>query len=256
MSSVVCFTALPGIGEVEPGADLAAIAVEAMQRAGTTIRPGDVLVVAQKVVSKAEGRQVDLASVVPSSQALQLAAATGKDPRLVQLVLDESSEVLRVARNVIIARHRRGFVMANAGIDRSNVGPGAARRECVLLLPVDPDASASSLRQALHARLGVAPGVIVSDSFGRPWRNGTTNVALGAAGLGALHDRRGERDRDGRVLEMTQVACADALAAGAALVMGEGAEGTPMVLVRGWSVEVPERDASALVRPIAEDLFR
>jgi coenzyme F420-0:L-glutamate ligase/coenzyme F420-1:gamma-L-glutamate ligase len=256
MSAVVSFTALPGIGEVAPGADLAAIAADALVRAGTTIRPRDVLVVAQKIVSKAEDRHVRLASVVPSARALQLAAATGKDPRLVQLVLDESSEVLRVARNVLIVRHRRGFVMANAGIDRSNVGPAAAGDERVLLLPVDPDASASRLRDALHVRFGVAPGVIVSDSFGRPWRNGTTNVALGSAGLPSLLDRRGELDRDGRMLEVTQVACADALAAGAGLVMGEGAEGTPMVLVHGWSANGLARDASALIRPVAEDLFR
>jgi len=256
MGSTISFTALPGIAEVAPGADLAAIVAESLELAGLSIQPGDVLVVAQKIVSKAEGRHVDLASVVPSVQALDLASVTRKDPRLVQLVLDESEEVVRAVRDVLIVRHRRGFVMANAGIDRSNAGSRDAGREIVVLLPQDPDASARRLREALRARLGVAPGVIVSDSFGRPWRNGSVNIALGAAGLASLVDRRGERDRDGRVLEATEVACADALAAGAGLAMGEGGEGTPVVLVRGWSVFAVESDGSALVRPLAEDLFK
>jgi coenzyme F420-0:L-glutamate ligase / coenzyme F420-1:gamma-L-glutamate ligase len=220
------------------------------------LQPGDILVVAQKIVSKAEGRHVDLATVAPSARALELATATRKDPRLVQLVLDESGEVLRAVPNVLIVRHRCGYIMANAGIDRSNSGPRGAGQEIVVLLPVDPDASASRLRQALGARLGIEPGVIVSDSFGRPWRNGSVNVALGAAGLASLVDRRGEKDRDGRVLEATEVACADALAAGAGLAMGEGAEGTPMVLVRGWSAAAGERNGGALIRPPAEDLFQ
>ncbi|MCC7198445.1 MAG: coenzyme F420-0:L-glutamate ligase [Gammaproteobacteria bacterium] len=256
MGATVSFTALPGIGEVTAGTDLAAVVAESLLRAGMTLQPGDILVVAQKVVSKAEGRHVDLATVTPSAQALELAAVTRKDPRLVQLVLDESSDVLRAVPNVLVVRHRCGFVMANAGIDRSNSGPRAAGQEIVVLLPREPDASASGLREALRMRLGVAPGVIISDSFGRPWRNGSVNVALGVAGLASLVDRRGEKDRDGRVLEATEVAYADALAAGAGLVMGEGGEGTPMVLVRGWSVAASEHNGGALIRPLAEDLFQ
>ncbi len=256
MGATVSFTALPGIGEVAAGADLAAVVADSLLRAGMALQPGDVLVVAQKVVSKAEGRHVDLATVSPSARARELGTVTRKDPRLVQLVLDESSEVLRAVPNVLIVRHRCGFVMANAGIDRSNTGPRAAGQEIVVLLPRDPDASASRLREALRGRLGIAPGVIVSDSFGRPWRNGSVNVALGAAGVASLVDRRGEADRDGRVLEATEVAYADALAAGAGLVMGEGGEGTPMVLVRGWSVAASEHDGSALIRPLAGDLFQ
>lgn len=255
MATALHIIALPGIGEVPAGADLAAMASEALQRAGLTLEVRDLLVVAQKIVSKAEGRIVDLASVRPSPRAIELAARTRKDARLVELVLAESTEVLRARPQVLIVRHRLGFVMANAGIDRSNVPAGASGAEVALLLPRDPDASAAALRDALQARLGVAPGVIVSDSFGRPWRLGSTNIALGAAGLAALVDHRGETDRNGRTLEVTQVAAADALAGAAGLVMGEGAEGTPMVLVRGWGSTAPHLGAAALIRPALEDLF-
>jgi coenzyme F420-0:L-glutamate ligase/coenzyme F420-1:gamma-L-glutamate ligase len=212
-------------------------------------------VFAQKVVSKAEGRFRDLADTVPSIRAQEIAALCGKDPRLVELVLQESSEVVRVAPNVLITRHRCGYVMANAGIDRSNTGaaPDAAT---VLLLPEDPDASARALRDRLAAHSGVAPGVIVSDSFGRPWRLGTVNVALGVCGLPAVVDQRGGRDRDGRTLLVTQVAVADAIAAGAGLALGEATEGTPMVHVRGFASHAACGDGRALVRPDHEDLFR
>lgn len=245
---------LPGIGEVRAGDGLVTIIAAALDRAGLTLQPGDVLVVAQKVVSKSEGRVVDLAAVQPSARALELAAATGKDARFVEVVLAESSAVLRARPGVLIVRHRLGYVMANAGIDRSNV-PRDAAAEPVLLLPHDPDASAAALRADLQARLGIAPGVVVSDSFGRPWRLGTVNIALGAAGVPALFDRRGEADREGRTLEVTQVACADALAAAAGLVMGEGGEGTPVVLVRGWRSPAAARPAVDLIRPADEDLF-
>ena len=216
---------------------------------------GDLLVVAQKIISKAEGRYVDLASVTPQGRALELAAITGKDARLIELILAESTGVLRAKRDVLIVRHRLGFVMANAGIDRSNTGGGAAA-ERVLLLPEDPEGSATALRADLARRCGVAPGLIISDSFGRPWRKGVVNIALGAAGVAALVNRRGEADRGGRRLEVTEVALGDALAAAAGVLMGEAAEGTPAVHIRGLKVTAPAIPASALIRPLEEDLFR
>jgi coenzyme F420-0:L-glutamate ligase/coenzyme F420-1:gamma-L-glutamate ligase len=206
------------------------------------------------VVSKAEGRYVELDSVTPGARALELAALTGKNARLVELVLAESTEVLRARPDVLIVRHRLGFVMANAGIDRSNLAPGAGER--VLLLPLDPDASAQTLRASLAQRLGSACGLIISDSFGRPWRRGVVNVAIGAAGVPSLLNRRGEADRAGRRLEVTEVALADALAAAAGLLMGEAAESTPAVLVRGARLTGAEQPARELLRPLAEDLFR
>jgi coenzyme F420-0:L-glutamate ligase/coenzyme F420-1:gamma-L-glutamate ligase len=243
---------LSGIGEVQPGDDLSEVLSAAIRRTGAVLTPGDVLVVAQKVVSKADNRYVDLESVQVSPEAERLASLTRKDPRLVQLVVSESTEVLRAKRDVLIVRHRLGYVMANAGIDRSNVG-GQNR---VLLLPENPDASAAHLRANLASTLGVELGVVISDSFGRPWRKGVTNVALGAAGLPALIDRRGEADRNGRRLEVTEVAFADLVASAAGLVMGEGAEGVPAALLKGlkWSAEAS--NASALLRPLQEDLFR
>ncbi|HEY2590169.1 MAG TPA: coenzyme F420-0:L-glutamate ligase [Steroidobacteraceae bacterium] len=255
----VSFNALAGIPEIEAGADLASCIADALQASGCVLHDRDVLVVAQKIVSKAEGRTVDLATVVPSSEARRLAEATRKDPRVVEVILGESEEIVRAVPNVLIVRHRLGFVMANAGVDRSNVPParaGDAVRERVLLLPRDPDGSAAVLRESLTRRLGVSVGVIVSDSFGRPWRRGVLNVALGSAGIPSLIDRRGERDREGRALEVTEVAFADAIAAGAALAMGEAAEGTPVVLVRGLDWQAAASGAGVLRRPKSEDLFR
>ena len=247
-------TALRDIPEVLPGSDLAALLAQALARDSLTILASDVLVIAQKVVSKAEGRYVLLADVVPGARARELAAVTGKDERLVELILAESTEVLRAQRGLLIVRHRLGLVMANAGIDRSNVAAGAHER--VLLLPQDPEASAAALRAALAQRAGVACGLIISDSFGRPWRRGVVNVAIGAAGVTALLDRRGVPDRAGRPLEVTEVALADALAAAAGLVLGEAAEGTPAVLVRGFKCHAATNPATTLIRPLAEDLFR
>jgi coenzyme F420-0:L-glutamate ligase/coenzyme F420-1:gamma-L-glutamate ligase len=254
-SAALEFHALAHVPEVTAGADLAALVASALDRAALELRADDVVVVAQKVVSKAEGRWRKLDEVLPGAEAVAVAARCGKDARLVELVLQESSEVVRVAPNVLITRHRRGWVMANAGIDHSNTGRGP-HDESVLLLPEDPDASARRMRSALQARYGVAPGVIVSDSFGRPWRLGTVNVAIGVAGLPALIDLRGAPDRDGRTLQMTQVAVADALAAGAGLVMGEATEGTPVVLVRGYVAAVTCNDGQSLIRAVDEDLFR
>lgn len=251
MGTSISFNALQGLTEVGAGDDLAALLAAAMP----PVANKDILVVAQKIVSKAEARSVDLNTVSPSPRAQELATITGKDPRLVELILAESSDVLRALPNILIVRHRLGYVMANAGIDRSNV-PSPPGEERVLLLPADADASAAALRSELRIHLGIDLGIIISDSFGRPWRNGVVNVALGAAGLPSLIDRRGEPDRFGRGMEVTQVALADALAAAAGLVMGEGAEGVPAVLVHGLDWSAPDCPAQALIRPFTEDLFR
>jgi len=248
----VLVVAVPGIGDITPEEDLAQTIGDALLAADLVPVRRDVLVVAQKAVSKAEGRLVDLAGVTPSTRARDLAVETGKDPRLVEVILSESTELVRAKPGVMVMAHRQGFVMAQAGVDRSNVG----HPDHVLLLPLDCDASAAALRARLQQRFGVALGVIVSDSFGRAWRKGTVNVALGVAGLPALVDRRGEYDRYGRVLESTEIAFADAIAAGAGIVMGEGAEGTPVVMVRGLDWTAPEQSGAALVRAKAEDMFR
>lgn len=246
---------LGGIPEIGAGDDLAILVRDSLDRAGLLpFRNGDVLIVTQKIVSKAEGRAVDLASVEPGTEALALATQVKKDARLVELVLRESSAIVRAAPHVLITRHHLGHVMANSGIDRSNIGPGEAER--ALLLPEAPDASAAALRQALGEGGDFAPAVIISDSFGRPWRYGVTGVAIGAAGLPALVDRRGEQDRDGRLLEVTQIALADQIATAATLAMGEGAESVPVALMRGMDLPTGDLPASSLVRPLEEDLFQ
>lgn len=245
---------LAGIGEIRPGDDLASVLAVAMETSELAPRPYDVLVVTQKIVSKAEGRYVDLTTIRPDVEAERIAAITHKDPRLVAVVLSESSAVVRAAPHILITRHRSGHVMANAGIDRSNIGAGEGDR--VLLLPVDADASAGRLREALATRWPEPPAVLVSDSFGRPWRHGVVNVAIGASGMPALIDRRGDVDRDGRVLEVTQVALGDMIATAAGLATGEGSEGIPAALVRGFRWDVPDTPATALLRPVEQDLFR
>jgi coenzyme F420-0:L-glutamate ligase / coenzyme F420-1:gamma-L-glutamate ligase len=255
MTDELTILAVRGIPEVAAGDDLATILAAALSAMDVTPRASDILVVAQKIVSKAEDCTVDLRTIVPQARAQELAAVTGKDPRLVELILSESSEVLRARPRILIVRHRLGFVMANAGIDRSNI-PAKGDTEPVLLLPRDPDASAANLRAALQRQVGVEMGVIISDSFGRPWRKGVVNIALGAAGIPALLDRRGEADREGRALEVTEVAVADALAAAAGLVMGEAAEGLPAALIRGATWSAPSRNGRSLIRPLQEDLFR
>ncbi|SDC66182.1 coenzyme F420-0:L-glutamate ligase / coenzyme F420-1:gamma-L-glutamate ligase [Sphingomonas sp. YR710] len=245
---------LGGICEVLPGTDLSALLAAAMDAQGIVHRTGDILVVTQKIVSKSEGRFVSLAEVTPGAEAERVAAITRKDPRLVELVLAESSAVLRAVPNVLITRHKLGLVMANAGIDRSNIGPGNEER--VLLLPIDPDASAARIAAALAGSEGQGPAVLISDSFGRPWRYGVVSVAIGASGLPSLIDRRGDLDRDGRRLEVTQIALGDMIATAAGLAAGEGAESIPAVLVRGYPLAGPASPASALVRNLDEDLFR
>jgi coenzyme F420-0:L-glutamate ligase/coenzyme F420-1:gamma-L-glutamate ligase len=255
MTDRVSIIGLPGVPMVQPGDNLGALAISALVDADIAPESGDVLVVAQKIVSKAENRFVDVATVKPTARASRLAASTGKDPRFVQLVLSESKRIVRHRENLIIAEHRLGWVMANAGIDHSNVAPGEGH-ERVLLLPVDPDGSARALREQLVAAYGVPVAVIVSDSFGRPWRRGTVGIALGAAGLPAVIDWRGHPDLFGRALEVTETGFADEIAAAASLVMGQADEAMPMVLVRGLAWIAPEADAAALVRPPEHDLFR
>lgn len=245
--------ALPGIPEVKPGASIVDLLLAATARTSTLLQTGDILVLAQKIISKAEGRLVQLAGITPSARAQQLAAEANKDPRLVELMLRESRAVLRVKPGIIITEHKLGFVMANAGIDQSNV-PGGD--DTALLLPQDPDASARGVRDAIKHQTGADIGVLIIDSFGRAWRHGVTGMAIGVAGLPALVDQRGNADREGRVLKVTQVAAADELAAAASLVMGQADEGTPAVLVRGFPYALRESSIKELLRPEAEDLFR
>lgn len=244
--------ALVGVPLVQEGDDLAAITLDAVRASGEELQTGDVVVLAQKVVSKAEGRMVDLAEVQPSQRALELAEATGKDPRVVELVLSESTEVLRHRVGAIVVVHRLGLVLANAGIDQSNVG-GSDR---VLLLPLDPDGTCAQLRAELYRRTRLDLAVLMIDSIGRAWRRGTIGTALGVSGLPGLLDLRGRPDLHGRRLEVTEIGLADELAAAASLVMGQGDEGTPIVLARGVPYARREGKALELVRPKQEDLFR
>lgn len=255
MSDKVELIPLAGIPVVGPGDDLAGLLLNAVTEAGLTLRDGDVLAVAQKIVSKAEGRTVNLADVRPGGEALAVAEKTDKDPRLVELILQESDEISRMRRGVLIVRHRLGFTSANAGIDRSNVWQEGDHLT-VLLLPEDPDASAARLRSAIYARQGVEVGLVITDSHGRPFRLGTVGVALGVAGLPALWDRRGEPDLHGYRLQHTEVGLADEIAAAASLVMGQAAEGIPAVLIRGLQLPALEGSARDLIRPRDLDLYR
>ena len=238
-----------------PDLPLAAILIDGLARAGIAPAARDVLVIAQKVVSKAENRYVDLAEITPSERARELARAVDKDPRLVEVILSESEEVVAHKPGVLVVAHRLGFVLANAGIDRSNVGSEAGA-ERVLLLPEDPDASAAALKARLDAHFETEIAVIVSDSLGRAWRNGVTGIALGAAGLPALRDMIGRKDLFGRTLDVTQTGFADDIAAAASLLMGQADEGLPAVLLRGLAWHEPASGARALLRPKDEDLFR
>ena len=246
--------ALPGVPEVLPGDDLAAVIAETMRANGVRLEPGDILAVSHKVVSKAEGRVRALADVEPGEEAQRLAAELDKDPRHVQVVLDESVDVLRAERGVLICVTRHGFVCANAGVDASNAG-GA---DTVVLLPDDPDASARTLRAGLRELIGASPAIVVTDSFGRAWRHGQAEVAIGCAGLAPLDDWRGRGDAGGRELIATWIAVADEAASAADLVRSKNSH-EPVVLVRGLDRFVTEDDgpgAAALVRSKAEDMFR
>ena len=251
----ISLLAVPGIPAIRPGDDLARILGDALDAAALLPRHGDVLVVTHKIISKAEARYVSLAEVTPSARARKLAAATGKDAALVEVILSESREVLRFRPGLIVTEHRLGMVLANAGVDHSNVPDGDAG-ERVLLLPKDPDASSAALRAALEERFGEATAVVVSDSVGRAWRNGVVGLAIGAAGLPALLDLRGRHDLEGRPLKVTQVGLADEIASAAQLLMGEADEGRPAVLVRGLKLDGTPLPAAVLMRDPKLDLFR
>lgn len=246
---------LPDFPRVAGGDDLAALTVEALTRCGLELRAHDVMVYAQKVISKAEGRRIDLATVVPGTRALEMAHVVRKDPRLVELILRESRRVVRSAQDVLIVEHRLGFIMANAGIDQSNVADPAAG-DYALLLPEDPDASAARVRERLRVLTGCAPGIVISDSFGRPWRVGTVGVAIGCAGFPATLDLRGQPDLFGRPLRVTVVGHADEVASAASVLMGQGREALPVILVRGLDLGLAPQPATALIRPQQQDLFR
>jgi coenzyme F420-0:L-glutamate ligase / coenzyme F420-1:gamma-L-glutamate ligase len=255
MTTSITYTALPNIPLVQPGDDVGGIIRAGLAAARIALQSEDVIVIAQKIISKSENRYVDLAKVTPSVRAEELAEVIGKDPRHIEIVLSESSELLRYRKNVMIVAHRLGFVMANAGIDESNIehadGPGR-----VLLLPADPDKSCREIKRRLDREFSASVGVIINDSFGRPWRNGVVGVALGSAGISSLQNLIGSPDLFGRPMKVTEVAVADELAAAASLVMGQGAEGLPIVHVRGFKNRGPENDGSALIRPKDIDMFR
>ena len=248
-------TPLPGIPLVQTGDDLTGLIQAGLDRAGLTLQNGDILVVAQKIVSKAQGRMVHLSDVTPSPRAIELGAVTLKDPRFVEVVLGESREVLRTGANTLIVEHRLGFVCANAGVDRSNV-MAAEGDEVWLCLPADPDGSGAEMRRTLALIYGAEIGVIINDSHGRAWLMGTMGVAIGAAGVPALLDLRGKPDLFDHALQITQVGLADELAAAASIVMGQADEGRPVVHVRGMPYALREGSAQELFRPKSQDFFR
>jgi coenzyme F420-0:L-glutamate ligase/coenzyme F420-1:gamma-L-glutamate ligase len=247
--------ALTGLPLIRAGDELVELIASSLELNGVEPQAGDVLVVAQKIVSKAEGRMVDLATIEPSAKAVALAAEVDKDPRLVEVILSESVRVVRARRGVLIVEHRLGFIMANAGVDQSNVAPEDGSTH-VLLLPENPDRSAESLRRGLATSTGIDLAVVINDSFGRPWRQGTAGAAIGVAGLPALIDLRGRPDLFGRKLEVSVVGFADEVAAAASLVMGQADEAAPVVLIRGLRWSAPESTAASIVRSANEDLFR
>jgi len=251
------FTSLDNIPLIKPGDDLSAIIAERVVEQGISPQKGDIFILAQKIVSKAEGRLVNLSSIQPSQEAIRISEITQKDPRFVEAVLSESKKVLRVRFNTLIVEHRRGFICANAGIDHSNVrGEWGEEQDWILLLPEDADASAELIRQALQKRFGVDLGVMIIDSHGRAWRNGTVGIAIGLAGMPGLVDLRGNEDLFGFKLKVTQVGAADELAAGASLLMGQAKEGTPVVMAHGFPYALREGNLQELIRPEEMDLFR
>jgi coenzyme F420-0:L-glutamate ligase/coenzyme F420-1:gamma-L-glutamate ligase len=254
-AATVMLTAVPGIPLIEPGDDLAGILIEALRAAGIELRDGDVVVLAQKIVSKAEGRYVNLDDVIPSTQAIALAGQVKKDPRFIEAVLGESVEIVRYREGLLITEHRLGFVMANAGVDQSNIEHPDGR-ERILLLPEDPDGSCAKLKRAFDGAFEADVGVIMNDSFGRPLRNGVVGVAIGAAGMPCLCSLIGDRDLFGRTLRVTEVAFADEIASAASMVMGQAGEGRPVVHIRGLNWSGPPAGASELARRKQRDMFR
>jgi len=250
-------TPLIGIPLIRQGDNLADIIVRSLIETNIQLADNDILVFAQKIISKAEGRRVNLTTVTPSLRALELGAQTEKDPRVVELILQESNEVLRTRVGAIIVEHKLGFVCANAGIDHSNVaGLGDSVEEWVLLLPQNPDQSSRKMRDEVESKTGKKIGILIIDSHGRAWRNGTVGVTIGIAGLPGLQDLRGKPDLFNYTLQVTQVGVADELAAAASLMMGQAAEGTPVVHVRGFPYEMREASLQELIRPKELDLFR
>jgi coenzyme F420-0:L-glutamate ligase/coenzyme F420-1:gamma-L-glutamate ligase len=255
--SSITITTLNKFPLIRQGDNLADIILKALQENEIILQDNDILVLAQKIVSKAEGRIVNLATVTPSQDAYELAKQTGKDARLVELMLQESNAVLRTRPNTIIVEHRLGFICANAGIDHSNVaGEGNANEEFVLLLPIDPDGSARSLRDSIQKKTDKKIGVMIIDSHGRAWRNGTVGVCIGLSGIPALIDERGWKDLFGYTLKSTILGAADELAAAASLMIGQAAEGTPVAHVRGFPYPLGEGSLKDLIRPKEQDLFR
>jgi coenzyme F420-0:L-glutamate ligase / coenzyme F420-1:gamma-L-glutamate ligase len=250
-------TPLQNIPLIRQNDNLADILLKSLQETRIEPQDDDIIVLAQKIVSKAEGQMRNLATVTPSSHALELADKTQKDPRVVELILQESNEVVRTRVGAIIVEHKLGFVCANAGIDHSNVsGVGSEKEEHVLLLPENPDESARKIRDEIRQKLGINLGVMVIDSHGRAWRNGTVGICIGLSGIPALLDERGWKDLFGYTLQVTTVGVADELAAAASLMMGQAAEGTPAVHVRGFPYPLREGSLKELIRPKAQDLFR
>lgn len=248
---------LKNIPFIRQGDLLADIILKSMQETGIDFEDNDIIVLAQKIVSKAEGRLVNLATVMPSQKAIELGAKTDKDPRVVELILQESNEVVRTRVGAIIVEHKLGFVCANAGIDHSNVaGDGNNKEEYVLLLPEDPDQSAKQLREAIQQKTGKNIGVMIIDSHGRAWRNGTVGLCIGLSGIPALIDERGWKDLFGYTLKITIIGVADELAAAASLMMGQAAEATPVVHVRGFPYKLGEGSLKELIRPKNQDMFR
>jgi coenzyme F420-0:L-glutamate ligase/coenzyme F420-1:gamma-L-glutamate ligase len=257
MTSQMIYTALPGLPLVQPGDDLVAMILEGLERAALDLQSGDVLVVSQKIVSKAEARLVNLDDVDPSPEAFLLAKETRKDPRLVEVILRESNQVLRKRVDLIIVEHKLGFICANAGVDHSNIqGVGERQGEWVSMLPEDPDASALVLRQRIHSATGAQIGVLIIDSHGRAWRLGTVGVAIGVAGFPALLDLRGRPDLFGDPLQITQVGLADEIAAAASVLMGQADEGRPVIHVRGLPYNLRDGKLREILRPKELDLFR
>lgn len=253
----LCFTALPGIPLINPGDQLSKIIMSSVFTVGMSLENGDIFVLAQKIVSKSENRFINLQEVKPSKKAQNLGLSTDKDPRLVELMLRESSSILKTRRGTIITEHRLGFVCANAGIDHSNVqGMGGAAEDWVLLLPINPDQSATMIRTEMEVLSQKRLGVMIIDTHGRAWRMGTVGVAIGLSGIPGLVDLRGTEDLMGYSLRVTQVAAADELAAAASLLMGQAAEGTPVIHVRGFPYPLREGSLQELIRPKEQDLFR
>jgi coenzyme F420-0:L-glutamate ligase/coenzyme F420-1:gamma-L-glutamate ligase len=257
LNLTLTLTPLPGFPLVSAGDDLAEVILNGIGLAGLILADGDIIVLAQKIVSKAEDRKVHLSTIIPSQKAQQVAREVDKDPRLVELILQESNTILRSKPGTIIVEHHLGFVCANAGIDHSNVsGDDPEREDWVLLLPENPDASADGLRMRLEEIAKVNLGVLIIDSHGRAWRMGTTGVAIGLSGIPGLVDLRGEQDLFGYTLRITQVGAADELAAAASLVMGQAAEGTPVIHARGFPYDLREGAFGEILRPKEQDLFR